>query len=35
VQRGVGARLYRGGRYSEKWETGTHHFNRLLAEALA
>jgi choline monooxygenase len=35
VQRGVRARLYRGGRYSPERETGVHHFHRLLQAALA
>lgn len=35
VQRGVRARLYRGGRYSVTHERGVHHFHRLLAAALA
>jgi choline monooxygenase len=30
VQRGVRARLYRGGRYSPRHERGVHHFHRLL-----
>ena len=34
VQRGVGARLYRGGRYSPARERGVHHFHRLLCAAL-
>lgn len=34
VQRTIGARMYARGRYSERWETGTHHFNRLLADAI-
>jgi hypothetical protein len=34
VQRGVRARLYRGGRYSVTHERGVHHFHRLLAAAL-
>jgi phenylpropionate dioxygenase-like ring-hydroxylating dioxygenase large terminal subunit len=34
VQRGIGSRLYRGGRYSPKHELGAHHFHRLLAQAL-
>jgi choline monooxygenase len=35
VQRGVRARLYRGGRYSPARERGVHHFHRLLCEFLA
>lgn len=35
VQRGVRARLYRGGRYSPSREQGVHHFHRLLGEFLA
>jgi choline monooxygenase len=35
VQRGVRARLYRGGRYSARHERGVHHFHRLLCAALA
>jgi choline monooxygenase len=35
VQRGVRARLYRGGRYSVRHERGVHHFHRLLGEAVA
>jgi choline monooxygenase len=35
VQRGVGSRFYRGGRYSPTRERGVHHFHRLLAEFLA
>ncbi len=31
VQQGMGARLYPGGRFSPKLETGPHHFQRLLA----
>ena len=34
VQRGVRARLYRGGRYSPTRERGVHHFHRLLTEFL-
>lgn len=34
VQRGIGARLYRGGRYSPSRERGVHHFHRLLGEFL-
>jgi len=34
VQRGVGSRIYRRGRYSPTRETGVHHFHRLLAECL-
>jgi choline monooxygenase len=35
VQRGMRSRLYRGGRYAPRHESGTHHFHRLLAEFLA
>lgn len=35
VQRGVGSRLYRGGRYSPMRERGVHHFHRLLCEFMA
>lgn len=34
VQRGIRSRLYRGGRFSPKRETGVHHFHRLLAAQL-
>jgi choline monooxygenase len=34
VQRGVGSRLYRGGRYSASRERGVHHFHRLLCAFL-
>jgi len=34
VQKGIGASLYTRGRYSEKWEKGTHHFHRLLLSRL-
>ena len=34
VQKGIGARLYTRGRYSPKWELGTHHFHRLLTSKL-
>ncbi|MCC7218860.1 MAG: Rieske 2Fe-2S domain-containing protein [Burkholderiales bacterium] len=34
VQRGVRARLYRGGRFSPTREQGVHHFHRLLCEFL-
>ena len=34
VQRGIGARLYDRGRYSPRWETGTHQFHRLVQAAL-
>jgi choline monooxygenase len=34
VQKGIGASLYTRGRYSEKWEKGTHHFHRLLMSRL-
>jgi phenylpropionate dioxygenase-like ring-hydroxylating dioxygenase large terminal subunit len=33
-QQGVCSRLYRGGRYSPRRETGVHHFHRLLARFL-
>jgi choline monooxygenase len=35
VQRGIGARLYRGGRYSPVHERGVHQFHRLIAAALS
>ncbi len=35
VMRGLGARLYRRGRYSPARETGVHHFHRMLSAALA
>jgi len=35
VQRGMAARLFPRGRYAPIAEAGTHHFHRLLAEALA
>ena len=35
VQRGVRARLYRGGRYAPDGERGVHHFHRLVCEFLA
>lgn len=34
VQRGLRSRIYQRGRYSPTREQGTHHFHRLLAEAL-
>ena len=34
VQRGLGSRSYRTGRYSVKRENGGHHFHRLLAESM-
>jgi len=34
VARGVRSRLYRRGRYAPAHEAGTHHFHRLLSEAL-
>lgn len=34
VQRGMRSRLYSRGRYSPERETGTHHFHRLLAQAM-
>lgn len=34
VQKGVRSRMYDRGRYSPKREQGTHHFHRLLTEAL-
>ncbi len=34
VQRGIRSRLYSTGRYSPQHEQGTHHFHRLLAQAL-
>ena len=30
VQKGIRSRFYRHGRYSAKYETGTHHFHRLI-----
>ena len=35
VQRGIRARLYRGGRYAPEGERGVHHFHRLLGAFLA
>jgi choline monooxygenase len=35
TQRGVGARLYRGGRYSPAHEPCVHHFHQLLTASLA
>jgi choline monooxygenase len=35
VQRGTRSRFYGAGRYSPSRETGTHHFHRLLTDALA
>lgn len=35
VQRGLRARLYRGGRYSPRHERGVHQFHRLICEFLA
>ncbi len=35
VQRGLGARLWRRGRYAPEHERGTHHFHRLVERALA
>lgn len=35
VQKGVGSRLYRSGRFSPRREVGTHHFHELLASALS
>ena len=34
VQRGIRSRLYTQGRYSPRHERGTHHFHRLVAQAL-
>ncbi|MCA8920308.1 MAG: Rieske 2Fe-2S domain-containing protein [Planctomycetes bacterium] len=34
VQRGIGSRLYRRGRYAPAHEAGTHHFHRLVLAAL-
>lgn len=34
VQTGIRSRLYRGGRFSPKRETGPHHFHRLLAKQM-
>lgn len=33
VQRGVRSRLWRGGRFAPRHESGVHHFHRMLAEA--
>ena len=35
VQKGIRSRFYTHGRYSVTREQGTHHFHRLLAEALS
>jgi choline monooxygenase len=35
VQQGIRSRLYQKGRYSVQHERGTHHFHRLLGQALA
>ena len=35
VQRGIGSRLYRRGRYAPAHEAGTHHFHRLVLAALS
>jgi len=35
VQRGLGSRAYRSGRYSPQHERGVHQFHRLLAQAIA
>lgn len=35
VQRGIRSRLYSKGRYSPQHERGTHHFHRLIGQALA
>jgi choline monooxygenase len=35
VQRGVRARLYRGGEYCPTQEAGLHHFHRILTQAMA
>jgi choline monooxygenase len=35
TQAGVRSRLYDRGRYSPRREVGTHHFHRLLAEAMS
>jgi choline monooxygenase len=35
VQKGVGSRYYRRGRYSPAREQGTHHFHRLMADAMS
>jgi choline monooxygenase len=35
VQKGLRSRIYARGRYSPTRETGTHHFHRLLADAIA
>ena len=34
VQKGILSRYYRHGRYSVTREQGTHHFHRLIAEAM-
>jgi choline monooxygenase len=34
VQKGLRSRIYHRGRYSVARETGTHHFHRLLTQAL-
>ncbi|HQV01168.1 MAG TPA: SRPBCC family protein, partial [Bacteroidia bacterium] len=34
VQKGIGSRFYKHGRYATKRETGTHHFHGLIAEFL-
>ena len=34
VQKGVTSRFYRGGRFSVKYESGVHHFQRLLVNCL-
>ena len=33
VQQGVRSRMYRGGRFAPRHESGVHHFHRMLAEA--
>ena len=35
VQRGIRSRLYQGGRFAPLHEQGTHHFQRLLCQAMA
>lgn len=34
VQKGIGSRFYKHGRYSVSRESGTHHFHRLIAESM-
>ena len=35
VQKGVGSRFYKKGRFSPKMEIGVHHFHKLISEFLA